>query len=180
MTSYVLLLRGINVGGRNSLPMKTLTRLLEDLGCREVKSYIQSGNVVLRSDAAPEALSAAIPEAIHREMGFQPHVLILARTQFDQAMTGNPYPEQAPDSNILHVGFLDEPPPAPDVARLEQLKSATEAFALRGPVFYLLAPDGIGRSKLAASCESLLGRPMTLRNWRTVCRIRNLLDTLDG
>lgn len=180
MNAYVALLRGINVGGRNSLPMKELSALLAELGCRDIRTYIQSGNVVFRSDSSPKRLPPAISEGINGRFGFQPHVLVLERRQFERAIEDNPFKDQGPESKALHLGFLDSKPRSPDLDALSDLKSSSEKFELVGSVFYLLAPDGVARSKLAASSERLLGCPMTDRNWRTVCKVMHLLETIDG
>lgn len=175
MTTYVALLRGINVGGRNSLPMKELSALFAELGCRDTKTYIQSGNAVFRSSERSEKLARAISNEINRRHGFKPHLLLLDRTQFEQAITNNPFKNEPPDSRTLHFGFLDTIPEAPDLEGITALKSPTEQFALVDHVFYLLAPDGIGRSKLAARSEKLLGCPMTDRNGRTVSKLMSML-----
>ncbi len=179
MKTYVALLRGINVGGRNSLPMKELVALLEALGCKSVKTYIQSGNVVLQStDKATAQLSRNISLEIKKRRGFEPHVLLLEAKDLEQIIANNPFPEAETDPTYLHVGFLDRMPTNPDLEKLESLKSANERFCLNDNVFYLHAPDGVGRSKLAANAEKLLGVAMTDRNWRTVERIRGMVREL--
>lgn len=90
-------------------------------------------------------------------------------------MRGNPFREGEAEPSTLHLGFLDSVPPRPDRAALKALATETERFALKGRVFYLHAPDGIGRSKLAAAAERKIGVPMTMRNWRTVGKLRELL-----
>ena len=175
MKTYVALLRGINVGGRNSLPMSELSEILDGLGCRDVKTYIQSGNAVFRSAGAPSSVARGIAGEIRKRRGFEPHVLLFDRPQFAEAVNRNPFTPQEADSKILHLGFLDSLPSAPNLDGLEALKAPTEQFALIGRVFYLLAPDGVGRSKLAAKSEKLIGCPMTERNWKTVTKILSML-----
>ncbi len=175
MKTYVSLLRGINVGGRHSLPMKELRAVLEHLGCRDVTTYIQSGNAVFRSEEDDAArLARAIAGGIHARRGFEPRVAVLELADLERALTHNPFPDAEKDVRGLHVAFLASAPEHPDLSALEGLRSEGERFSLRGAVFYLHAPAGIGRSKLAASAEKLLGVPMTDRNWRTVCRLREL------
>ncbi len=175
MNTYIGLLRGINVGGRNKLPMKELIVLLEDLGCQNVRTYIQSGNVVFQSaDPNPEDLARQIGQAIKSRNGFEPQVLLLTAEDLAQAIATNPFPEAETEPKTLHFGFLDSVPTAPNMEKLESLKTPTERFRLIHKVFYLHAPDGIGRSKLSARSERLLGVAMTGRNWRTVCKIREL------
>jgi uncharacterized protein (DUF1697 family) len=141
MDTYIALFRGINVGGKNLLPMNELVVLLEDIGARNIKTYIQSGNAI---------------------------------DEIEQAMAENPFPEAETDPSSLHLGFLAFTPKSPDLKKLDGLKKESESFHLTERVFYLHAPEGVGRSKLAAATEKLLGVPMTDRNWRTVCKIREM------
>lgn len=176
MDSYLALIRGINVGGRNALPMRELVEVLEGLGCDGVRTYIQSGNVVFRSTASAAQLSEAIAAGIALRRAFEPRVLVWRRAAFEQAVEQNPFPDAESDPRTLHLGFLESPPSSPDLARIESLKSPGEQFALAGQAFYVLAPNGLGRSRLAAQSEEALGVPMTMRNWRTVCRLRAMLE----
>ena len=180
MKTYVALFRGINVGGRNSLPMKELVSILETLGCQNIKTYIQSGNVVLQHEEKDTTLLASkIGAEVKKSRGFKPYVLLLESKEMEKAIAGNPFPEAESESNTLHLGFLASMPTKPDLKKLENLKKDSERFLLKGTVFYLHAPEGIGRSKLAASSEKLLGVPMTDRNWRTVCKIRDMVNELE-
>lgn len=169
METYIALFRGINVGGKGSLPMKELAAILQELGCQHVQTYIQSGNAVFASPEQDAArLAAAIGAEIRQRRGFEPHILLLKRAEFEQAIAANPFSEAENDPQTLHLGFLISAPPNPDLQAIERLRAESERCQLIGRVFYLLAPEGIGRSKLAANCERLLGVPMTDRNWRTV------------
>ncbi len=179
MKSYVALIRGINVGGRNSLPMKELVAVLQDIGCSNVETYIQSGNVVFQSNSAAERLTEEIATGIFRHRGFRPHVLVLEQAEFERAIDNNPFPEGESDPKALHLGFLDSVPSNPDLQGLQAVRAPSERFELIGRVFYLFAPDGVGRSKLAAKSEKALGVPMTDRNWKTVGRIMSMLEGLD-
>ena len=169
MEPYIALFRGINVGGTGSLPMKELAAILQGLGCQDVRTYIQSGNAVFASAQQDSAsLAAAIGAEIKQRHGFEPRVLLLKRAEFEQAIAANPFPEAENDPQTLHLGFLASAPQKPDLQGIEKLRAASERCQLIGRLFYLYAPDGIGRSKLAANSERLLGVPMTDRNWRTV------------
>jgi uncharacterized protein (DUF1697 family) len=180
MNTYIALLRGINVGGRNTLPMKELVVLLEAIGCRNVRTYIQSGNVVLQSENKSSSdLSKQIGFSVKKYHGFEPHVLLLQLKEFERAIAENPFSEAESDPKALHFGFLDSVPSEPDLDKLETLKTTSEQFQLVDKVFYLHAPDGVGRSKLAASSEKSLGVSMTDRNWRTVCKIRDMAKELE-
>jgi len=175
MKTYIALFRGINVGGKKRLPMKDLVTVLEGLGLQGVKTFIQSGNAVFRGKGiAIMRLSKKVAAAIEESHGFAPWVLLLEAPVLEQAIKRNPYPEAEAAPSTLHVGFLATVPPRPDLDGLEKLRTAGERFALAGDVFYLHAPDGIGRSKLAAGMERLLGVPMTSRNWNTICKLGQL------
>ncbi|MEL7311299.1 MAG: DUF1697 domain-containing protein [Pseudomonadota bacterium] len=169
---YVLLLRGINVGGRNKLPMKSLVGLLESLGCRSVATYIQSGNAVF--EGQPKPWSSPIARAIEQEFGFSASVLCLTAEHFLRAIEATPFDTQ--DGKTLHLYFLESTPKSPNLEKLDALRSATERTALLDQCFYLYAPDGVGRSKLAATAERHLGVTATARNWNTVQKLRHMLE----
>ena len=179
MKIYIALFRGINVGGRNALPMKEIVAILEHLGSQKVKTYIQSGNAVF---VGPEKdtlrLSKAIRVEVKKRRGFEPQVLLLELEDIERAIRNNPFPEAETDPRSLHAGFLASTPEHPNLKMLESLKRGSERFRLIDRVFYLHAPEGIGRSKLAANTEKLLGVPMTDRNWSTVCTIRAMAQEL--
>jgi uncharacterized protein (DUF1697 family) len=175
MTTYIALFRGINVGGKNKLPMKGLAATLEKVGCQDVATYIQSGNAVFQSEEQDAAsLSEEIKAAIGESYGFEPRVLLLASEEMERVMRSNPFPEAESEPKTLHLYFLAAPPESPDLDALEGIKGDRERFFLGDGVFYLHAPDGIGRSKLAARVEKLLGVPTTARNWRTVLKVMEM------
>ena len=172
MKTYIALFRGINVGGHNILPMKTLRALLENLGAQDVKTYIQSGNAVFRHEAeVVSQLSSRISAAIKESQGFEPRVLLLDVVEMEQAIASNPFPEAQAEPKTLHVYFLASVPQNPDLPMLNNLRKDSEQFKLIDKVFYLHAPDGIGRSKLAERVEKALGVAATARNWQTVSKV---------
>ncbi len=175
MKPLIALFRGINVGGKNLLPMKELVQLFEDAGAANIKTYINSGNVVF---AGPQSmgsqLSAMLGSKIKAKYGFEPALHILELKDIESAISGKPFPEAASTPEFLHAGFLAAKPKNPDMKKLASLKSQSEQFCLTDRIFYLHAPEGVGRSKLVANCEKILGVSMTDRNWRTVCRLRDL------
>jgi uncharacterized protein (DUF1697 family) len=177
MTQHIALLRGINVGGNNMLAMKDLSALLEQLGCANIKTYIQSGNVIFDgASAKTEILVKKIGAAIAKSHGFQPHILVLDKKEMAKIAAANPFPKAAAEPKSLHVFFLDAPPKKPDLGSLTALKTESESFKLIGKAFYLHAPDGIHRSKLAARAEKLLGVAATARNWNTVVKVLELAE----
>lgn len=176
MTTLIALLRGINVIGNNKLPMKELSALMTDMGLCDVQTYIQSGNVVFRSNLKNKAtLPAKISAAIKAQHGFAPHVLLLEAEELRKAMAGNPYPAAVAEPKSLHLFFLDEVPQHPDLKSLEANRTNSERFKLAGKVFYLHTPDGFGPSKLAARVEKSLGVAATARNWNTVCKLAEMV-----
>lgn len=175
MTILVALLRGINIGGNHKLPMKDLSALMTSMDLRDVQTYIQSGNVVFRSEAKDKAaLAAKISAAIAAHHGFAPQVLLLDANELRKAVANNPYPKAVAVPTSLHLLFLAEAPRHADLKGLEALRNARERFTLKGKVFYLHAPEGVGHSRLAAQAEKLLGVPATGRNWNTVCKLAEM------
>lgn len=172
MSTWIALLRGINVGGNNVLPMKDLASVLEELGCTNVATYIQSGNVVFeksRSDAMK--LSQRIADTVLKNHDFKPQCLVLTVDEVDRAAVSNPFPDAEENPKSLHVFFLAEKPSSPEFELLNEIKSRSESYALLDKVFYLHAPDEIGRFRLAARVEKLLGVNATARNRRTVSKL---------
>lgn len=177
MGTWIALLRGINVGGANRLPMAELRGELERLGLDRVETYIQSGNIVFGSDAgSADQLAERIEAAIEDAHGFRPRVLVLSAARLREAMQSNPFPAAEAEPKTLHLYFLAERPVDVDLSALEEVASPAERFELGDGVFYLHTPDGYGRSKLASRAEKLLGVPATARNWRTVTRVQELVE----
>jgi uncharacterized protein (DUF1697 family) len=175
MRAWIVLLRGVNVGGANKLPMKELIEVLEDAGCSDVRTYIQSGNLVLRSSLATrEAVAACVVRAVRKARGFEPRVLVLRPRELVQAAAANPFPAAARAPQYVHLFFLRSAPEAPDLDTQQALQANGEAFALRGKVLYLYTPHGFGTSKLAGRIEKAIGVEGTARNWRTVAALLEL------
>jgi uncharacterized protein (DUF1697 family) len=175
MNTFVALFRGINVGGKNILPMKELAAVLEGLELSKVQTYIQSGNVIFQAAAdSTQELARNIGAAVCKSHEFAPQVLVLSIQEVRNAIASNPFPEGESEPKSLHLFFLESSPSNPDIKRLGSLQSASERFKLVGTVFYLHAPGGIGRSRLAANVEKALGVTATARNWRSVSAILSL------
>lgn len=172
MQTCIAFIRGINVGGKHSVPMKWLTGELESAGLQEVRTYIQSGNVVFRSAHSDlRDLADRIGRTIEAGRGFRPRVLVMPRRDLQRAVDENPFPQAEKEPKTLHLYFLESRPETPDLQRLDAVKAEREDYWLTDSVFYLFAPDGIGRSKLAERVEKALGVPATARNWRTVNKV---------
>ena len=175
METWIALLRGINVGGNNILPMAKLRSDLESLQLRNVRTYIQSGNVVFDATArTASSLAAEIGRRIEEQHGFRPQLLILSRGDLLAAVESNPFPQAVSEPSTLHFLFLAEAAVDADTKALDDAKSSTESYGLTDRVFYLHAPDGIGSSRLAAKAEKHLGVVATGRNYRTVDRLLSL------
>ncbi len=181
MRTWIALLRGINVGGNNMLPMQELRALLGGLGHADVQTYIQSGNCVFRSkEKNAEQIAGAIETAIETKFGFRPQTFMLSLEALKAAIAANPYPQGSEAPKSVHFFFLVEPAKDADLDALKNLASATEAFHLTPEVFYLLAPDGIGRSKLAEKIQRFVPVPMTGRNFRTVLTLAGMSRALES
>ena len=175
MQTSIVLLRGINVGGKNKLPMKDLVVILEDLGFENVRTYIQSGNAVGHSRRKPPAkMNSQISAVIGEAYGFEPSVLILTLEELEAAMASNPFPKATKEPKSLHLFLLSKKAKKPDLEKISAAKASSERFELTDRVFYLHAPDGIARSKLAANVEKYLSVPTTARNWNSITKIAAL------
>lgn len=175
MNTYIALFRGINVGGNNILPMKVLVEILAAMGYRNVKTYIQSGNVVFQTEMQDsKKIAKQIGLQVLEQFQFEPKVLILELADLQEAIKNNPF--ETKEGKALHFSFLESKPEAPDLEGLAEIKSPTEEFKLIGRVFYLFAPDGIGRSKLVAKVERSLGVSATGRNWNTVSKLLGMVE----
>jgi uncharacterized protein (DUF1697 family) len=175
-TAYAALLRGVNLGARNRVRMPELRTLLEELGCTDVRTYVQSGNAVFRSARGAAALTKAVERAIHSELGLDIAVVIRSRGQLDRLVDRNPFGRPRAKESTLHVTFLAERPDPDRVRRLRGESFEPERFEVAGEDVYLFVPNGYGRSKLNnALLERRLGVRATTRNWRTVTALAELI-----
>ncbi len=183
MKTYVALLRAINIGARNKIPMGDLNALLADLGHEDVATYVQSGNVVFRSRTDTESrVAAEIEKGITREFGHDVAVLLRTPAELAKIAKRNPFLRGETDHKKLHVMFLDKRPAAKAVAGLDPDRSPPDAFKVSGRDIYLHFPTrGSGRSKLTIGYfEDRLGVRGTARNWRTVTTLLDLSRQADG
>ena len=176
--TFVALLRGINVGGKNKLPMKDLVAMFERAGCVTTRHYIQSGNVVF--SAAP-ALAAKIPAvvaaAIEKGFGLRVPVVVRSEKELRAVATANPFVAAGVDLDALHVMFLADQPSKAGVAALDPARSPPDEFVVNGREVYLACPNGVGRTKLSnAWFDTKLGTISTARNWRTVLKLVAMCD----
>ena len=175
---YVALLRGVNVGGRNRLPMADLRAIFAEAGCAAVQTYIQSGNVVFEAAAdLTERLPEIVTTAIQRQFGFESAVVIRSGEELRQVVASNPF-DTSGDPRFLHVAFLAEAPGDEAVSRLDPERSPQDAFAVRGRHVYLHYPNGVAGSRLTNEYRAAqLRTASTMRNWRTVLTLLEMVES---
>jgi uncharacterized protein (DUF1697 family) len=163
MATWVALLRGVG-GGIRPLSMRELTAALEGIGLRDVFSSTKSAT----------RLAGEIESCIEQKFGFHSKTFIVSVPELQRAAKGNPFPQADEKPQALHLFFLAKPARVANLDAMNELKTKTEQFVLKGKVFYFYTPDGFGISKLAAKAERLLGVDTTARNWRTVGKLLEL------
>lgn len=170
---HVALLRGINVGGKNKLPMARLASIFAQVGCKDVRTYIQSGNVVYRATRPlSRRVAGLVSSAIADELGLTVPVLTRSARELRDVIAANPFPG---GEDALHVVFLSSAPDAKAAASLDPQRSPPDRFVVSGREVYLHCPDGLGKTRLTgAYLEARLGVTTTARNWRTVLALAEL------
>ena len=182
MPAIVSMLRGVNVGGHNMIKMDALRALYESLGLRDAQTYVQSGNVVFRTQARDLALlSKKIEDGIERGFGFRPSVILRTSSELRDVIARNPFAKRdGIEPGKLVVTFLAGDP-APDArAKLLSIKTGPEELRMDGRELYIYFPDGMGRSKLPPLLEKALRVPGTGRNWNSVTKLLELAERLEG
>jgi uncharacterized protein (DUF1697 family) len=174
---YILLFRGINVGGNKIVKMETLRRVLGEAGFGDVATYIQSGNVVLMSDKSEDAVIATVTKVFDETFGFSSRPTIRSRSALQRVIEDNPFGDVP--GNQLHAVFLDEKPRAEAVPALEAL-AKTERLVEKDGVLYLYTPDGFGTSDAAKALDKVLKVPWTARNWNTVLKLQSMAEAAAG
>lgn len=186
MTAFVVLLRGVNVGGHNKLPMADLRSALTADGLSEVRTYIQSGNVIVTSTArTAEVVGARVRAIIAREFGLDVPAIALSAAGLRALALANPYPDE-PDPRRLHAIVLPHAPDADLIAVLQAKQDAAAAKGGRDTVTvvdrtaYLHTPDGFGTSDLAKALSSGRSNPLadgTARNWATITTLLDMCSS---
>ena len=174
--SYVALLRGINVGGKNVVPMAELRELFASLGHSSVSTFIQSGNVLFSSNApvSPETLQAAVTKRFKLDIT----VVLREPAELRHVVASNPF--AAGDPTKVHVGFMTSNPSTNSLHLLEKAAFEPEEFTILGKEVYLYLPAGMARTKLPSYLYRHLQLPITFRNWRTVTKLMELAAELAG
>ncbi len=179
MPSAIALIRGINVGGKNSLPMGLLRDLCEGIGLKDVRTYIQSGNIVFEAAKKDLARVAdSLEEAIEADRGFRPSVVTRSRDELTATIEANPFAARAKSDPTRLLVLLLKAKPVPGASEtLNGIKRGPEQLRLIGRELFIDFPDGIGKSKLSlAAVERALGVPATGRNWNTVLKLLAIAD----
>jgi uncharacterized protein (DUF1697 family) len=173
---HVALLRGINVGGKNILPMKDLARMFGEAKCSNVLTYIQSGNVIFETAAGAPKVAELVQAKIERQFGFRVPMVLRTHEQLLKTIRDNPFLPAVSDHRWLHVYFLADPPKASSIAGLDPARSAPDAFQVLGQEVYLHLPNGMARTKLTnAYFDSKLSTTCTARNWATVLKLSEMM-----
>jgi len=179
MTTYISLLRGINVGGHVKIKMPELKELYAVLEFTNIKSYIQSGNIVFNSThVADKKLAAMIEDGVAETFGFSVSVLLKRKNEFKKIMDNNPFfGQQTIDTTKLHITFLSERPNKALLDKLSQKEFGSDKFHIVDDVIYLHCPNGYGRTKLTNTYfERILKIKATTRNWRTVSTLYEIAN----
>ncbi|GAA2965336.1 DUF1697 domain-containing protein [Streptomyces enissocaesilis] len=184
-TTYAALLRGINVSGHKKVPMAQLRALLAELGHREVRTYLRSGNAVFTTDAydatdacdaeeAEASLAAELEKAMETHFGFTVDCLVRSGAYLKAVADACPFPAAEPAGGQLHVTYLSHQVGPERFAPVDPAAYLPEEFRLGDRALYLYAPDGLGRSGLAGALARpalLKGVTATTRNWNTVAEL---------
>jgi uncharacterized protein (DUF1697 family) len=173
----IALLRGINLGATRRISMPELRELLTHLGYGDVRTLVNSGNVVLTSGAKPGTLEKKLEKEIASGLGVDTRVLVRTRDELADVIERNPFPKGSKEPKLLHVAFLDAKPKAAVVKELAKEEVAPEAFVIDGRELYSWHPNGLGRSNLSALLsDKRLGVVSTRRNWNTVTKLLEMAD----
>jgi uncharacterized protein (DUF1697 family) len=177
MPQFAVLLRAVNVGGRNKVPMARLRELADGLGYTGVSTYLQSGNLVVTVDTKkPADVEAAVADAIRDDLGVNVAVLARSRKELAAVVAANPFADKTGDPKRLLVNFLTAQPAATTLKALDRDEFDPERFEFGERCMYQWFPDGVGRSKMAtAPWDRRLGVQGTGRNWKTVTAMLEML-----
>jgi uncharacterized protein (DUF1697 family) len=171
-TVYVVLFRG--VGGATQLPTKPLREALTATGFRNVATYINSGNAVVRSGLAKEKAVAKVADICRKNFGFEKAIYAISAAEWSEVIAKNPFPEAG--GKFLHAAWLDGTPNPENVRALQALAANGDQFAVVGNVAYLGTPKGFSKSKLAEKFDKGIGVPNTARNWNTVLKLGEMAE----
>jgi uncharacterized protein (DUF1697 family) len=178
LATHVALLRGINVGSKNRLPMPDLVQMFVAAECADVRNYIQSGNIIFRaSHTKAEKLSGLISKRIAEVFGYRIPVILRTAAQLGDIIENNPFLKAGASEAMLHVMFLADLPKASNIEALDPDRSPPDRFHVRDRDIYLHVPNGVADTKLTnAWFDSKLATISTGRNWRTVLKLHEMMQ----
>lgn len=174
MTTYIALLRGINVGGNKIIKMLDLKAMFQTLGFENVRTYIQSGNVVFESDEGSESLlTGVIERKIHEVFGFEVSVMIRTLAEMEEVITNNPFQLTEPEAfKKWYVSFLPAEPSAEALDKLRTYENGPDKVCFVGREMYILYEVSVSQSPLfKVPFDRILGMTITARNWNTVNKL---------
>jgi uncharacterized protein (DUF1697 family) len=175
LTAYIAMLRGVNVGG-NPLKMDWLRAACEEIGLRDVRTYVQSGNIVFTSRLGAAAIVQTLKAKVDAQTRLPVSVVIRNAAELAKIVAGNPFLQQdGVDVAKLHVTFLDRAPAKLPLERLDALAGSRDQCRLAGREIYLHCPINYGETKLSnTAIEKVLGVGATTRNWKTVTTLHEM------
>jgi uncharacterized protein (DUF1697 family) len=178
LPANLALLRGVNVGGKNCVPMTQLAQVFVDAGCTDVRTYIQRGNVIFKaSQSKLKTLPGIITQRIEETFGCKIPVVLRTAGELGETLRNNPFIKAGVAEEMPHVFFLAGVPDAHGVTGLDPARSLPDAFFVRGRDIYVQLPNGMARTKLTNSYfDSNLATTSTARNWRTVLKLFELMQ----
>lgn len=178
MSTFLVLLRGVNVGKAKRVPMGDFKALLLDVGCTSAATLLNSGNAVVRAvRQSPAALATKISAALAARFGFSVPVVVVSADEFNKILAECPFAHQAQDASRLLVAFTQDPATLGQLRPIGALVSDTERWAIGGAAAYLLCTTGLLESKAGAALLGRVGYAVTTRNWGTVLKLQALAET---
>jgi uncharacterized protein (DUF1697 family) len=172
--TYVVLLRGINLGSKRRVAMADLRELLDGLGYDDVRTHLQSGNVVLRTAGPAAAVKKRVEAALAAHCGFDVDVVVRTKAQLDKVIAQNPFEGEATDNARYLVVFLEKAPPAAWRRSIDGGDHGPDQVAVHGKEIYLWLPKGVHDSKLARDATGKDVGAATARNWNVVTKLAEL------
>lgn len=179
LTRYAALLRGVNLGGAKKVAMADLRDLMEDLGFTEVRTLLNSGNIVFSARRqAADALASRIEKAIASKLKVSTSTTVLTAMDVDEIIRGNPLREHADNPSRLHVAFLRDPTVAKRLESIAAEDWTPDILVVGRRAAYMWLPNGMATSRLPLAVDKLLRNDVTVRTWGTVGRIVSCLENV--
>ncbi len=175
-TSYIALLRGINVGGHKKVPMAELKRFAEDLGFQNPQTYIQSGNLVFKHKADQGKIEITLEKAIAQHFGFAVDIIVRSATEWDKICAKFPFATAAKTrAHLVMLGLAKNKIAAGAEAKILPYAKNGEKIKIIGNALWIDFAQSVGKSKITPqNLDRALGSPVTMRNWRTVLQLQEM------